>query len=142
MKETLSPGLTHELTYTVPSSKTVPHLYPEADEFQIMPKVLATGFLVGLVEWACIRMINPHIDWPVEQTVGIGITINHTAATPPGFNVTVKTSLISVKGNRLEIEFTAHDGADSICKGTHERFIINSEKFNRKLEEKANSKIV
>jgi len=136
MKEALTPGLTHEFTFMVPASKTVPHLYPEADEFQVMPNVLATGFLVGLIEWTCIRMINPHIDWPNEQTVGIGITINHTAATPPGFNVTVKTNLVSVKGKQLGFEFTASDGVDSICKGTHERFIIHAEKFNIKLEEK------
>lgn len=137
MRETLSPGITHEFSFSIPESKTVPFLYPEADEFQMMPNVLATGFLVGLVEWTCIQMINPHIGWPKEQTVGIGITMQHTAATPPGFTVTVKTSLISVEGNRLGIEFTAHDGVDLICKGTHDRFIINAEKFNRRLEEKA-----
>jgi fluoroacetyl-CoA thioesterase len=136
MKKTLSPGLTHEFTFTVPASKTVPHLYPEAEEFQAMPKVLATGFLVGLVEWTCIQMINPHIDWPDKQTVGIGMKINHTAATPPGFKVTVKINLVSVEGKRLGFEFTASDGVDSICNGTHERFIINAEKFNNKLEEK------
>ncbi len=138
MIETLSPGLTHEFTFTVPASKTVPLLYPEASEFQVMPKVLATGFLVGLVEWTCIQMITPHIDWPNEQTVGIGMNINHTAATPPGFKVTVATNLVSVEGKRLGFEFTAHDGVDSICNGTHERFIINAEKFNSKLEEKIN----
>ena len=138
MKETLKSDLSHEFIFLVPESKTVPHLYPEASEFQVMPDVLATGFLVGLIEWACIQMINPHIDWPNEQTVGIGMNINHTAATPPGFKVTVKTNLVLVKGNRLGFEFTAHDGVDSICNGTHERFIINAEKFNSKLAEKIN----
>ncbi len=140
MKKTLKPDLSYEFTFLVPESKTVPHLYPEASEFQVMPDVLATGFLVGLIEWACIQMINPHIDWPIEQTVGIGMNINHTAATPPDFNVTVKTNLVSVQGNRLGFEFTAHDGIDPICNGTHDRFIINAEKFNSKLEKKINQK--
>ena len=90
MKDSLSEGLVHEFTYTVPDAKTVPGLYPESAEFQKMPRVFATGFLVGLIEWTCIQAINPHIDWPVEQTVGIGISLNHTAATPPGLDITVQ----------------------------------------------------
>ena len=61
MKETLKPGIEYKLKFQVPENKTVPALYPEASEFQVMPKVFATGFLVGLFEWACIKAINPHI---------------------------------------------------------------------------------
>ena len=138
METSLKPGLTHQFTYTVPESKIVPRLYPEADEFQEMPKVFATGFLVGLIEWTCIQSIIPHIDWPAEQSVGIGINLNHTAATPPGFIVTVTVRLTEVAGKRLIFEFEAHDGADAICNGTHERFIINAEKFAEKLNNKIN----
>ncbi len=67
MKRTLQPGLTHTFQFMIPESKTVPYLYPEAPEFQQMPKVLATGFMVGLFEWTCIQAVNPHIDWPREQ---------------------------------------------------------------------------
>ncbi len=67
MKTSLRPGLTHTFQFKVPESKTVPYLYPESPEFQEMPKVLATGFMVGLFEWTCIQAINPHIDWPREQ---------------------------------------------------------------------------
>ena len=139
MKDSLTAGITHEFTYTVTESKTVPHLYPEAAEFQKMPQVFATGFLVGLIEWTCIQAINPHIDWPEEQTVGIGINLNHTAATPPGFTVTVTVHLVEVAGKRLVFEYEATDGIDSICKGSHERFIINSGKFAEKLKTKIKS---
>ncbi len=71
MKDALQPGLTYELKYLVPEEKTVPHLYPEAPEFQVMPRVLASGFAVGLVERA-VQAVNPHLDWPSEQTVGVG----------------------------------------------------------------------
>ncbi len=94
MKDTLKPGTTFEFEYQVPENKTVPHLYPEFDEGKIMPNVFATGYLVGLFEFACIKFVNSHIDWPDEQTVGIGININHTAATPPGFIVTVRGTLV------------------------------------------------
>ena len=136
MKETLKPGLEFEFTFTVPESKTVPHLYPEAVEFQKMPTVLATGFLVGLIEWTCIQSVNPHIDWPKEQTVGTKITLAHTEATPPGFHVVVKVRLIRIEGRLLVYEFEASDGVDAICKGIHERFIINAAKFSDRLEEK------
>ena len=136
MKASLTAGIMHEFKYTVPDSKTVPNLYPEAAEFQKMPQVLATGFLVGLIEWTCIQAINPHIDWPEEQSVGIGINLSHTAATPPGLTVTVKLHLVEVVGKRLVFEFEASDGIDSICKGSHERFVINSEKFNENLKKK------
>jgi fluoroacetyl-CoA thioesterase len=137
MKDTLQAGITFELRFTVPESKTVPHLYPESPEFQMMPRVLATGFMVGLFEWACIRAINPHIDWPREQTVGIDVKITHVAATPPGLTVTVRGKLEKVEGRKLTFSLTADDGVDKISEGTHERFIIDAAKFNSKAAEKA-----
>ena len=104
MKNSLQPGLTYEFKFKVPENKTVPHLFPESPEFQAMPNVLATGFMVGLFEWTCIQTINPHIDWPREQTVGINVKLNHIAATPPGLTVTVKVKLEEVEGSKLQIE--------------------------------------
>lgn len=137
MKETLQPGLTYEFSFKVPEDKTVPFLYPEAPEFQIMPKVFATGFMVGLFEWTCIQALTPHLDWPNEQTVGIDIKVNHLAATPPGLTVTVKAKLEKIEGKKLTFFITADDGVEKISEGTHERFIINAGKFNARVEAKA-----
>lgn len=139
MKETLRPGIEHELRFRVPLTKTVPALYPEAPEFRAMPEVFATGFMVGLLEWACIQALNPHIDWPAEQSVGTHINVSHTAATPPGFEVSARVKLVEVDGRRLVFQVEAHDGMDVISKGTHERFVINAEKFIAKMREKAKS---
>ena len=136
MKDSLKPGLTYHFKYEVPENKTVPYLYPEAAEFQQMPRVLATGFMVGLFEWTCIQAVNPHIDWPDEQTVGIGINLNHLAATPPGLIVNVEVRLEEVQGRKLVFSILADDGVDKISAGTHERFIINAAKFNGKVAEK------
>ena len=136
MKDSLKPDLAYQFKYTVPENKTVPFLYPEADEFQEMPKVLATGFMVGLFEWTCIQAINPHIDWPREQTVGIGVQLSHLAATPPGLTVTVEVKLEAVEGRKLLFSIVGHDGIDKISEGTHERFIIDAAKFNAKMAEK------
>ena len=136
MKDTLQPGIRYEHKFIVPISKTVPALYPESAEFVAMPEVFATGFLVGLLEWACIKAINPHIDWPDEQTVGTHIDVSHEAATPPGLEVTATVELIAVEGRKLVFAVEAHDGVDLISKGRHERFVINRERFTAKLGEK------
>jgi len=133
----LTPGLSFEFNFKVPENKTVPHLYPESPEFSMMPRVLATGFMVGLFEWVCIQAINPYINWPVEQTVGTGICLSHIAATPPGLTVTVKIKLERVEGRKLTFSIIADDGVDKISEGTHERFIIIASKFNEKVKDKA-----
>ncbi|MFC5301058.1 thioesterase family protein [Azospira restricta] len=133
MKETLKPGIVYTHRFRVPASKTVPALYPEAEEFVAMPEVFATGFLVGLLEWACIRAINPHLDWPREQTVGTHIDVSHEAATPPGMEVTATVELLAVEGKKLVFAVEAHDGVDLISRGRHERFVIDKAKFDARL---------
>jgi fluoroacetyl-CoA thioesterase len=140
MKNSLQPGLTYTFKFKVPENKTVPHLLPESPEFQAMPEVLATGFMVGLFEWTCIQAINPHIDWPREQTVGIDVKLNHIAATPPGLTVTVNVKLEEVDGRKLVFSIVADDGIDKISEGTHDRFIIDAAKFNAKMAAKINAK--
>ena len=142
MKGTLQPGIEHTFSFSVNESKSVPALYPESDEFQAMPNVFATGFMVGLIEWTCIQALNPHLDWPEEQTVGTYIDISHIAATPPGLEVTAKVKLIEVDGRKLVFEVEAHDGIDLITRGKHERFIISKDKFDRKMKEKSSAHII
>jgi len=120
----------------MPLSKTVPALYPESPEFLAMPEVFATGYLVGLLEWSCIKAINPHIDWPQEQTLGIRINVSHEAATPPGLEITTSVELTKVEGRKLVFSVEAHDGVDLISRGEHERFIISKEMFDDKMTEK------
>ncbi|HZN27542.1 MAG TPA: thioesterase family protein [Burkholderiales bacterium] len=136
MKDSLQPGLTFEFRFTVPESKTVPHLYSESALFQDMPHVLATGYLVGLMEWACIEAIRPHLDWPREQSLGTAVNFTHIAATPPGLTVTVKGRLDKIEGRKLSFTLSAHDGIDTISKGTHERHVIDAERFNAKVRAK------
>lgn len=136
MKPTLAPGLTYRFSFTVPDNKTVPHLYPESQLFQDMPQVLATGYLVGLLEWACIEMLKPHLDWPREQSLGTRVNVSHLAATPPGLTVTVDVRLDSIEGRRLSFTLAAHDGIDRISEGTHERHVIDAGRFDAKLAAK------
>jgi len=137
MRDTLKPGLTHQFKFKIPPTKTVPHLYPESEAFQQMPQVLATGFMVGLLEWACIEAIQPHLDWPREQSLGTLVSVSHLAATPPGLIVTIEVKLDQIEGRKLTFSLSAHDGVDRIAEGTHERFVIDTAKFNAKVADKA-----
>ena len=136
MKDTLKAGLTHTHKYRVPENKTVPYLYPEASVFQAMPKVFATGYMVGLFEWACIEAMAPHLD-PGEGSVGTLVNVTHTAATPPGMEITVHVRCIGVDGRRTVWEIEGRDEVEVIGKGTHERFTVDFAKFNARVAKKA-----
>jgi fluoroacetyl-CoA thioesterase len=136
MKPSLKEGLTFEFQFPISEERTVPYLLPESPEFQQMPRVLASGYMVGLIEWACIKAINPHLDWPQEQSVGIDFQLNHTAATPAGFTVTVKGKLEHVEGRKLTFYILAEDDFDQISEGFHHRFVIDAAKFNGKMAAK------
>lgn len=102
-----------------------------------MPEVLATGYLVGLLEWACIEAVKPHLDWPREQSLGTLVNFTHLAATPAGLTITVDVRLTQVAGRKLSFALSAHDGVDKISEGTHERIVIDAARFNAKVAEKA-----
>jgi fluoroacetyl-CoA thioesterase len=137
MKTSLEAGLTFEFRFTVPESKTVPHLYPESALFQDMPHVLASGYLVGLMVWACIEALRPHLDWPREQSLGTHVSFSHVAATPPGRTVTIVVRLDRIEGRKLYFTLSAHDGVNLISEGTHERHVIDVARFNARLASRA-----
>src|SRR6185437_1763866 len=96
MKPLLKPGLKHRFSYRVPENKTVPHLYREAPQLQAMPTVFATGFMVGLMEWTCVQLLEPHLDTG-EGSLGVHIDVSHTASTvtvmPGGVAALCETSI-------------------------------------------------
>ena len=136
MKPSLTAGLKHRFSYMVPDAKTVPHLYDEALELQEMPEIFATGFMVGLMEWTCVQLLAPHLD-AGEGSLGVHIDVSHKAATPPGLTVTVEAECVEVRGPRAKFTLRAHDGIDEIGSGTHERFIVSWDRFNRSVAAKA-----
>lgn len=136
MKDTLRAGLEGTFRYRVPASKTVPRIYEEAADFQLMPEVLATGYMVALAEWACIEVIKPHLDWPREQSLGTRVNLSHVAATPAGFTVEIRARLEAVEGRKLVFGVSASDGVDLISEGTHERHVIDARRFGEKVAAK------
>ncbi len=136
MKDTLQPGAKAEFAFTVPATKTVPQLYPEAPEFVAMPAVFATGFHVGLMEWAALKVLEPHMD-EGEGSLGIHIDVSHSAATLPGQTITVSAECTSVEGRRISFKVKAHDGIDVIGEGTHQRMVVPWDRFVARVNAKA-----
>ncbi len=136
MKDTLKPGDKAQLAFRVSAEKTVPNLYPEAPEFRAMPGVFATGFMVGLMEWTCLKVLAPHLD-ASEGSVGVHIDVSHAAATVPGQTVTVDAECTAVNGRRVAFHVKAHDGIDVIGEGRHERMIVPWPRFIARVNDKA-----
>ncbi|MGE0339589.1 MAG: thioesterase family protein [Xanthobacteraceae bacterium] len=136
MKASLKPGLKHRIVFKVTDKKTVPALYPESNDLAAMPAVFATGFMVGLFEWCCTELLAMHLD-EGEGSLGTHVNFSHEAATPPGLTVTVDCEITEVNGKRVKFTVTGHDGIDRIGGGTHERFVINSAKFDERVAAKA-----
>jgi fluoroacetyl-CoA thioesterase len=80
--------------------------------------------------------VNPHLDWPREQTVGTRLELSHDAPTPPGFEVSVRVRLTEVDGRRLVFDVSASDGPEAICAGRHERMLIDAARFAARLAKK------
>lgn len=136
MKDTLKVGDKAQLAFKIPAEKTVPHLYPEAPEFRQMPTVFATGFMVGLMEWACLKVLEPHLD-EGEGSLGVHINVSHLAATVPGQTVTVDAECTGINGRRVAFHVKAHDGIDLIGEGRHERMVVPLARFVSRVNEKA-----
>lgn len=136
MRPTLQPGAKTQFSFRIPATKTVPHLFPEAHEFQTMPTVFATGFMVGLMEWTCLHVLAAHLD-DGEGSLGVHINVSHVAATLPGQVVTVDAECTKVAGRRIGFRVKAHDGIDLIGEGEHERVVVDWEKFEGRVNDKA-----
>lgn len=135
MKPTLKPGDTHDFAFVVPPTKTVPAIMPESDIFTGMPEVLATGFMVAIMEWACAEAIRPHLE-EGEGSLGTLVDVTHVSPTLPGMTVRVAVTVESVEGSRMMFRVVARDDCDVIGEGRHGRAAVRWDRFGQKLEEK------
>lgn len=135
MKSSPAIGDQHVFSFRIGEDKVVPALYPESDLFRSMPRVFATGYMVGLMEWACIEALRPHLE-DGEGSLGIAIDVDHTAPTLPGQLVTVTVTCDKVEGRKLGWVVSARDEVDVIGTGRHERAVVVWERFNQRLDEK------
>ena len=97
-------------------------------------EVFATPAMCALMEEAA----QPYLE-DGEGTVGIALSITHEAPTPLGATVTAKATVSAVEGRKITFDIEASDGVGIIGRGTHERFVINNEKFMAKVVSRAKS---
>ncbi len=94
--------------------------------------VLSTPSMIALMETTARDLVQPHLP-PEETTVGTAVNVRHLAPAPVGGEVTVKAKLIEVDRRRLVFEVKCLYGDTLVGEGTHERFIVNRQKFLSKL---------
>lgn len=98
--------------------------------------VYATPAMIGLMENASLNAVDPLLPEGFS-TVGIHLDVKHLAATPIGLTATAQAELIEIDGRRLVFKIEAFDNKEKIGEGTHQRFIIQLDKFMAKTEAKA-----
>lgn len=132
----LQPGLTLTKKVVVDEGLIAPCVSRHfVGGFTTLPPVFATAFMVGLVEWTCVECLHPHL-LPGEHSVGTGIDITHTAATPIGMSVSAEVQLLAVVGRLLRFRVTCRDELDVVGEGSHERMLIRLESFTARAARK------
>ena len=128
-EQTLEIGITKEQTILVTEELTAQKMGSG-----LLP-VYATPCMIALMENKARTSVESFLE-EGQGTVGPAINIKHTAATPVGMKVTSESKLLEVDRKRLVFEVKAYDEAGEIGSGTHERFIIENEKFMKRAEGK------
>lgn len=123
---TLTPGLTGTATVTVTEANIAATMKSGS------LAVFATPAMCALMEEAACDAVNAYLE-AGDGTVGISLNITHDRATKMHDTVTATAKLTAVDGRKLTFAVSAEDSKGTIGKGTHERFIINNEKFIAKV---------
>lgn len=126
----LTPGLKASASVTVSETNTAATMKSGA------LSVFATPSMCALMEEAACAAVNKYLE-AGNGTVGISLNISHDRPTASGDTVQATAVLTAVNGRKLTFDVSASDSNGIIGKGTHERFIINNEKFMSKLKNKA-----
>jgi len=117
MKASLGAGVTATKQLTVDRERTIDFMGENA-------RVYATPMLVRDIEMTCRGLLLEHLD-PGEDTVGTRIELDHLAATLLGMTVELTVSVVDVKGRAVMLEVSGSDGIDVICRGKHNRFVVD-----------------
>jgi len=98
-------------------------------------EVFSTPALIGLMEAAASRALEPYLD-PGETTVGSLVNVAHLAPTPAGLKVKARATLVEVAGRKMVFKVEAWDDHEKVGEGTHERFVVDRERFLSKAKKK------
>ncbi|MCP5073528.1 MAG: LysR family transcriptional regulator [Rhodobacteraceae bacterium] len=129
MDDSLKVGTSETRTVRVDSDRTIDFMGEDA-------RVYATPSLVRDIEHACRDLIVARVSVG-QDSVGTIVSIAHTAPTLLGMDVEITVTVAELDGRKVAFEITASDNLDKICKGRHERFIVDVEKTKERLLQKA-----
>jgi fluoroacetyl-CoA thioesterase len=129
MKPTLAAGASASVKITVDRERTIDFMGEKA-------RVYATPMLVRDVEIACRNLILEFLD-EGEDTVGTRIELDHMAATLMGMEVELKVTIAEVKGRMVTLDVEGRDTVDQICRGRHQRFVVDIKTTEARLAAKA-----
>jgi predicted thioesterase len=129
MKPSLTAGLTATASIGIDRERTIDFMGEAA-------RVYATPMLVRDIETAARDLLLAHLD-PGEDSVGTRVEIDHLAASLLGQQVTLKLTVADVKGRAVSLEVEGHDGVDTICRGRHNRFVVDVKATQARLAAKA-----
>jgi predicted thioesterase len=130
--DTIPVGLIGEVAITVMEDDTA-----ERWGSGLVP-ALGTPTLVAILENAAVKALNGHLP-PGQTSVGGRIDIRHLAPTPVGMDVRARAELVEVSDRRLVFQVEAWDEVEKIGEATHDRFVVDEERFIAKAEAKVGS---
>lgn len=140
MKPTLVAGVTATASFLVTEANTVPALAIDKLGFTDIPHVLATAYMIAMMEGTSTRLLRPHHD-DNEGSLGVHIDVSHLAATVIGQTVTVTSTVTQVDDRKVAFHVVAHDGIDLIGEGKHVRAIVRWDRFKAAVAAKAGKAI-
>ena len=95
-------------------------------------EVLATPIMIALMESAALFAAQMYLptDW---TTVGTKVNVEHIRPTPLGAEISAKATLVKKEDRVLHFQVEAYDNHGLIGQGTHQRFVIQNDKFMEKI---------
>jgi fluoroacetyl-CoA thioesterase len=129
MKATLKPGLTTTRFVRIDRERTIGFMGEGA-------RVYATPMLVRDIEETARDLLLAHLD-AGEDSVGTRVEIDHLAATPMGMDVEITVSVASLAGRAVTLEVSARDGVDLVCRGRHQRYVVDVKATEARVASKA-----
>lgn len=99
-------------------------------------RVLATPVMINLIEAAALAAIEQSLP-EKHQSLGTRLDVTHVAATPVGMRVRATAEVVRVEGRTVHFRVRAEDERDLIGEGTHERVVVNVDRFEARVAEKA-----
>ncbi len=129
MKASLQPGVSATERIVIDRERTIDFMGEQA-------RVYATPSLVRDIEVACRELLLQHLD-EGEDSVGTRVELDHMAATLMDMTVELTVSIAEVKGRAVSFEISGQDSVEPICRGRHNRFVVDVATTETRLAAKA-----